>query len=291
MQEPSSRTHGTAYALKGTALVHISSVSRGLGCGCVCPQCLMKVVARKGRIRRQHFAHHRPTVCDGGLETILHRLAKELFVTLGSISLPEYHFRLARNIKNGSVIEVQELVVPRNVVKIGAVKIESRLKHIIPDVVLNPGPEELLVEIAVTHVIGRDKLRAVRRIGVPTIEIRLNTEDIWLTRAVLQAKLSNDTKCKYWIFHPNQREPERRFYDLLRRNAREVRWRRRNRQQSQSELLAKARRPEPPMQKSSSSVHWRAADQFAEEFNRRHGRYPSLAENKIYFSRKGTRSS
>jgi len=80
--------------------------------------------------------------------------------------------------------------------KIDAVKIESRLEPIIPDVVLNPGPEELLVEIAVTHFIGRrDKLRALRRIGVPTIEIHLNTEDVWLTPAELQAKLSKDTKC------------------------------------------------------------------------------------------------
>ena len=290
MEEPLSRALGTAYALKGTALVHISSVSRGLGCGCVCPECRMKVVARKGQVRRQHFAHHRPTACNGGLETVLHRLAKELFVTLVSISLPEYHLRLARKIKNGNVIEVQKLVVPRDVVKIDAVNVESRLEPIIPDVVLNPGPEELLVEIAVTHVVGRNKLRALRRIGLPTIEIRLNTEDAWLTRAELQAKLSDDTKCKYWIFHPNQREPERRFYYLLRRHARETRVRRRNQRNSQTELLAKARRPKPPTQKPLRSDWW-AQNQFAEEFNRRHGRYPSLAENKAYFSRKQTRST
>src|SRR6266478_5677443 len=106
MREPSSRASGAAYAVKGTALVHISPVSRGLGCGCVCPRCHMKVVARKGQIRQHHFSHHRPTDCDGGLETILHRLAKELCVTLGTISLPEYCFRLARNIGNDRTIEV-----------------------------------------------------------------------------------------------------------------------------------------------------------------------------------------
>jgi hypothetical protein len=246
-------------------------------------------VARKGQIRRQHFAHHRPTVCDGGLETILHRLAKELFVTLGTISLPEYRFRLARNVEDDSVVEVQELVVLPGTVKIDAVKIESRLDPIIPDVVLNPGPNELLVEIAVTHLIGRNKLRALRRIGLPTIEIRLNTNDAWLTREELQAKLTKNTDCKYWVFHPNQRVPERRFYDLLRSHAREGRVRRRSRQQIQSGVLARARRPGPPVQKSSPSTDWWGPNQFAEAFKRRHGRYPSLEETKAYFSTKRTR--
>jgi len=72
----------------------------------------MKLVARKGQIRRQHFAHHRPTVCDGGPETILHRLAKETLRHARIDQSPGISFRLARNTKNGSVIEIQELVVP-----------------------------------------------------------------------------------------------------------------------------------------------------------------------------------
>jgi hypothetical protein len=249
----------------------------------------MKVVARKGQIRRHHFSHHRPTDCDGGLESILHRLAKELFVTLRSIDLPEYRIRLARNIGNDRIIEVEELVVLPSAVKIDAVKIEAHLDRIIPDVVLNSGRDELLVEIAVTHLIGPNKLRELRRIGVPTIEIRLNADDAWLTREELQAKLSNNTNCKCWIFHPNQRVPERRFYDLLRSHAREGRVRRRNRQQMQSEVLARVRRPATPVQESSRSNDWRGPNQFAEEFNLQHGRYPSLEENKAYFRTKRTR--
>jgi Competence protein CoiA-like family len=287
MREPPSRAPGTAYAVKGDALIHVSSVSRGLQCGCVCPRCHMKVVARKGTIRRHHFSHHRPTACDGGLESILHLLAKELFVTLGTIDIPEYRMRLARNIGNDN-IEVEALVVPRGTVKIGAVTIESHLDRIIPDVVLNPGRDNLLVEIAVTHFIERKKIRVLRRIGAPTIEIRLNADDAWRTREELRAKLANNLDCKRWIFHPNQRVLERRFYDLLRGNAREGRVRRRKQQPRHRVTIAGMRQPLWSM-KESSRNDWREPNQFAEDFKERHGRYPSLQENKDYFSVKRTR--
>jgi type III secretory pathway component EscV len=227
--------------------------------------------------------------CDGGLETILHRLAKELFVTLRTISLPEYRIRLARNVGNDRAIEVEELVVLPGEVKIDAVNIESHLDRIIPDVILNPGRDELLVEIAVTHLIERKKRRVLRRIGVPTIEIRLNADDAWLTREDLQVKISKNTGCKHWIFHPNQRVPERQFYDLLRSHAREGRGRRRNRQQGQSKVLQRMRQPAPPAQESSRSDDWQGPNKFAEDFNLRHGRYPSLEENKAYSPTKRTR--
>ena len=38
------------YALKDGVITHISKVESGLACGCVCPACGEKLIAKKGNI-------------------------------------------------------------------------------------------------------------------------------------------------------------------------------------------------------------------------------------------------
>jgi len=287
--DPSIRALGTAYAVQGRALVHISSVPRGLECGCVCPQCHMKMVAKKGQIREHYFAHHDATNCDGGAESILHRLAKEIFESLGSVELPEYRFRLKRKFADGGVLEVNERVIPAGSVNIASVTRESRLGSIVPDIVLNPGPEALLVEIAVTHAVDRKKSRAIRRLSLPTIEIRLKPEDAWLTREQLKIKLTRDANCKHWIFHPDQRIHEKPFYAGVRKHKRDNRARLRDPRyllgtECRNAALLMPRRHGPaPRRKSSSPEEdlW-IINKWAEWFKRLNGRDPSVAEGVAY---------
>lgn len=39
-------------------MVHVDDVPRGLACGCVCPYCREKLLARHGDIKEHGFAHH-----------------------------------------------------------------------------------------------------------------------------------------------------------------------------------------------------------------------------------------
>lgn len=55
------------YALKGDALVHVDSVSRGIGCGCTCPNCGKPVQAKQGEIRVHHFSHVGKVDCPPAL--------------------------------------------------------------------------------------------------------------------------------------------------------------------------------------------------------------------------------
>lgn len=64
------------YAMRGDTVVHVDDVERGLACGAVCPCCGCAMVARKGKQVAHHFAHHKPTECEG--ESVLHILGKEL---------------------------------------------------------------------------------------------------------------------------------------------------------------------------------------------------------------------
>ena len=50
-------------------LIHVSSVPNGLMCGCVCPSCEGKLVAKNRGVQKSpHFAHYIPnTSCEGWL--------------------------------------------------------------------------------------------------------------------------------------------------------------------------------------------------------------------------------
>lgn len=57
--------------------VHIDEVAKGLDCGCCCPSCNEKLVAKNGGMKRMHhFAHVSGVDCEGAYETMLHQLAK-----------------------------------------------------------------------------------------------------------------------------------------------------------------------------------------------------------------------
>lgn len=70
------------YGLRKGTLVHISEVESGLKCECKCPSCDAKLVARKGKKNKHHFAHHATDNCKYGYETSLHFAVKEIILTL-----------------------------------------------------------------------------------------------------------------------------------------------------------------------------------------------------------------
>jgi hypothetical protein len=71
-----SSTIKIPYALCGGQLIHISNVPSGLAANCVCLVCNSPLIARKGQIKRPHFAHWRQVDCNP--ETVIHQLGKRL---------------------------------------------------------------------------------------------------------------------------------------------------------------------------------------------------------------------
>jgi hypothetical protein len=65
-----------AFAEKDGHLLHISEVAAGLTEGCRCPVCGTAAVARKGQIKRHHFAHYPGANCSA--ESVLHEVGKRL---------------------------------------------------------------------------------------------------------------------------------------------------------------------------------------------------------------------
>lgn len=75
-------------------LVHVDSVSNGLQCGCVCPHCHERLLARHGKINEHGFAHHSDNrganlkIC---YMVTLYKLAEQILQTKKYIHVPSYY--------------------------------------------------------------------------------------------------------------------------------------------------------------------------------------------------------
>ena len=75
-------------------IVHVDDVPRGLKCGCVCPNCHERLVARHGDVKEHGFAHHSDTrkanlnIC---YQVIMYKLAEQIIQTKKRIHAPSYY--------------------------------------------------------------------------------------------------------------------------------------------------------------------------------------------------------
>ena len=155
------------WALSDGRLVHVSSVGNGIGCGCTCPSCGAKLVARnEGKIRLPHFAHYNSPECEDALETAMHIMAKEIIEKEKRIFVPSASFTI-RNFHH--------LHSEARFLEFDKVELEQPLGDFKPDAVCyKNGKPSLLVEITVTHGIDDEKREKIKKSGVSCVEVRLD---------------------------------------------------------------------------------------------------------------------
>ena len=145
------------YGVKDGVLVSVDDVISGLGCCCKCPSCGALLIAKKGKKREHHFAHHSNNDCKTGCESALHLMAKQIPESKKELFVPEE--------AGGDGGKVQEF---------STVELESReYPNIIPDVVLKKDDKVLCVEILVTHAVNEEKPAKLTEAKLPTVEIDL----------------------------------------------------------------------------------------------------------------------
>ena len=83
-----AKPHYVDFGERQGRLLDITEVPSGLACGCVCPACGDRLIARKGKMRTHHFAHQAGTECTAGGETALHRMCKEILEEHPLLMLP-----------------------------------------------------------------------------------------------------------------------------------------------------------------------------------------------------------
>lgn len=175
------------YALKSNKLVHISEVDSGFKCGCICPCCGAKLIARKGNKVVHHFAHYNADECFKGYETILHIWAKEILSEYKSIKGPEVFF-------GPNEMKFKEMSINYDFVEL-----EKKLDDIKPDVVAYKENKQMLIEIYVTHKIDKVKKEKIKKMDISTLEIDLSDINRSISKDELRDIILNDTKRKHWI--------------------------------------------------------------------------------------------
>lgn len=268
----------TGYGLKNGKLVFIADVPKGLACECLCVRCGKRLIARKGNVRQHHFAHHELSDCRGASESVLHLLAKELISELTEFTIPPYEFKRERKTKCGEIVRYQSLIVKGGSFYINKVRVEERSNGFIPDLIIETGSKSLIVEVAVTHKVSQAKLRRIRQHNIPAIEVRLQASDALLSRDSIRKKLQLDTGSKIWLFHPKQRDAEQKFYIKLRARRALKRTFMNRKYSSISSVNPVSRDAQTSSQPSPSACDW-----VVEEFNRTHGRYPTMDECTRYW--------
>ena len=197
------------YALHDNNLVHISDVPSGSQCNCFCPACGGKLIAKKGRIKKHHFAHYDAEECQYGYETSLHLAAKQLIMEHKKIMIPPVYLRFPGGFK-----EIISLY-PSKAIKVDKVLLETRQEDkkelMVPDIVLFSGERKLYVEIYVTHAIDNKKLSKIKKMGISTIEIDLSRRDRNLEKDDLEKLLFEDLEEKKWIYNSREKEYLKKF--------------------------------------------------------------------------------
>ncbi|OIR11911.1 hypothetical protein GALL_67680 [mine drainage metagenome] len=189
-----------SFALRKGIVVHIDEVENGLGCGCICPACRERLVAKQGTETAHHFSHEGGSDCKGGVQTALHLAAKSILSKEMKMILPALLVRAVALDKAGKMHE-GTFELPSQEILFSEVSEEVRFGNVIPDIAAKVGEKKLFIEIAVCHFVDDVKLQKLAEIGVSTIEIDLSDmADEWnwdnLRNAVLER-----TDNKVWLFN------------------------------------------------------------------------------------------
>ncbi len=203
-KEYSGSSADLVYALNEDGkLVHISEVSPGADCKCLCPNpsCGKPLVAKVrqltpnqyGKYKAKHFAHGADQSCANAPESALHLLAKEIVEDELLLLLPEVRATYAgvsRVLHKSSEVRFTH-----------AIQEAKTLKEVIPDIYLECDGHLLLVEIFVTHACDEEKSRQLKVKGIATVEIDLSRFPRDARRTEVMQAVLRDAR-RYWVFHP-----------------------------------------------------------------------------------------
>jgi hypothetical protein len=165
-------------------MVHVKNVPNGKKCGCICPECRGPLIAYQPRTKKiAYFGHYTAAACDPprALETMLHRLAKQLIEERREVRLPPVVAFLG---------ETQRELSKGGIFRPESVRVEEAVPGMRPDIIATLGRKELFIEVAVRYKVGAEKLALIKERRHSTIEIDLakwrhETDEAKLAQAII----------------------------------------------------------------------------------------------------------
>lgn len=163
-----------AWAIQDDQIKHIDEVENGLKCGCICPQCGDKLIARnKGEIKRSHFAHSNDIFCEGAAETAIHLAAKDIIVSSSEILTPPFDFKpdVLNELSDKRKLDFGEVSNRR--FRYEESRDEVTVRNYRPDIELIKAHTKIFIEITVTNKPKRSKIIDFQKNGELLFEINL----------------------------------------------------------------------------------------------------------------------
>lgn len=213
------------FGLRDGRMWAVRDVEAGIACGCVCPACGHRLVAKakNSKCRKPHFAHYKDAECRAGFESSIHRMAKQLIAEQLALTLPAWdgeHGMPNPSVlidDSGMMLQGRRVEWPAQRKSLTNVRLEESQGDYIPDVIAEDDEGVILIEIRVTHAVDEIKRRRIQSEGKRLIEIdlsRIKPEQAMDPQSFEHEVLGNVANRK-WLSCPAQTEVWReRLRDL-----------------------------------------------------------------------------
>jgi hypothetical protein len=191
---------GLPYGIKNNELVTIDEVKSGLDCDCFCPACNNKLIAHKGPLVKNSFAHYAVTDCKRGIEAGLQRLCKDLIAQEKRFVLPPLYFGYSWRSKIASETEI----------KVDSVRLENKSGSPVSDIIIESKGRTIVVEVTVNRRTPSERMQLLKSKNIIGVEIHLprmieyifQRKDFRLTGEEVRNEILFQTTSKFWIHNP-----------------------------------------------------------------------------------------
>ncbi len=205
--------YSTVFGERDDKIIHIDEIissENGFKCNCVCPACGEKLVARTlGNKNKKCFAHEANSNCDGGIETAMHKFAKEIIENEKKIKIPKLIYN-----KYSKEYEL----VKEELIHFDKIELEKYISDFDfkPDIIISKNGIPLIIEVAVTHKVDEEKRNKIIKSDISTIELYLDKDEIFkLSKEELAYKIINETDNKKWVFNRLEESKKKNINDIL----------------------------------------------------------------------------
>ena len=145
------------FGLKNGRLYRPEETDRGLVCGCICPGCGSALIANQGKAKQAYFSHYQSRECEGGYESAIHLMAKQVINCHKWLVIPEYSKTISRRMPTGRVFE-ETIEIQSTRVNFKQVLVEKGVDGLRPDLIgVAADGTEFFIEVYVTHAVTDDK--------------------------------------------------------------------------------------------------------------------------------------
>lgn len=189
-------------------MVAVRDVPNGLSCECVCPKCRRRLISKQGEIKQWHFAHEGDAECVGALESVRHRMAKQIVCDERVIHIP-IRSEIMGFLTSGDRIELTDCTA------------ERWMDGLRADILARWQDAPLIIEFAVTHYCETEKIRLIRERRINCIEIDLAPYFFEPGEQSLRDAVMHGAT-RRWLYHPEIEQLREEAAERERRQREEI---------------------------------------------------------------------